>query len=386
MIPNNFIVKFIPLLFVAKCYAVITSTELVETDKGLVQGEILKTVPGRIKYSSFKGIPYAEPPLGANRFKYAAEAKPWKGVLNATKDPSPCSQWYPEGNTYFGNEDCLYLNVFTPVVCNIFFYPVMVWIHGGNFMFGSMNTYTPDLFLEKDVIIVAMNFRLGAFGFLSLNHSLANGNAGLKDQLQALRWVKKNIRNFGGDPERVTIFGEDTGAVSVELHNLCDESVGLYRESIAVDGVLLNPRVFYSRSKAQERTKILVRKLGLQKFTGPKLYSILERVKADLIARISFRMMLELRDIPFKPTVESKAISEHPFLTTCPADKFKAGNYSQTPHILGQKEKSLNFRDRTRHARGVGRYSVNINHYKNSFFYRDSFDYKLALAKEKIEP
>lgn len=106
--------------------------------------------------------------------------------------------------------------------------PVMVWIYGGGFSSGSNSpdTYGSDFLIEEDVVVVAMNYRLGALGFLSLNHTNATGNAGLKDQNLALKWVQKNIKNFGGDPKKVTIFGQSAGSASTLYHVLSDQSKG----------------------------------------------------------------------------------------------------------------------------------------------------------------
>lgn len=141
----------------------------------------------------------------------------------------------------------------------------MVWIHYGAFISGSIDSkfYGPDFLIEKDVVVVAMNYRLGALGFLSLNHANCTGNAGLKDQLLALKWVQKNIKNFGGDPRKVTIFGESSGAVSVQLHKLSGASKGLFRASIAMSGSPLNSWGFSSSREAESGAFSLGRKLGI---------------------------------------------------------------------------------------------------------------------------
>jgi bile salt-stimulated lipase len=114
-----------------------------------------------------------------------------------------------------GEEDCLYLNVYTKSLTGS--RPVMVYIHGGGFLIGSGNTwwFGPNYIVQEDVVYVAMNYRLGALGFLATGDGAAQGNYGLKDQTEALRWIRKNIAKFGGNPDEVTIFGESAGSVSV---------------------------------------------------------------------------------------------------------------------------------------------------------------------------
>lgn len=121
----------------------------------------------------------------------------------------------------------------------------MVWIHGGGFVNGSSSTifYGPDFLVEKDVILVSINYRLGIFGFLSLNDPKVGipGNAGLKDQTMALKWIKANIEHFGGDPKNITIAGESAGGASIHYHLISELSKGLFQKAIVQSGVALNP-------------------------------------------------------------------------------------------------------------------------------------------------
>ena len=126
-----------------------------------------------------------------------------------------------------GDEDCLNLNVYTPKVDKKK-RAVMVYIHGGAFITGggSSNTFGPGYIIENDVVVVAMNYRLGALGFMATDDKAITGNMGIKDQIMALKWVKNNIAAFGGDPNKVTIFGDDAGAASVSIHLMSSESDG----------------------------------------------------------------------------------------------------------------------------------------------------------------
>ena len=143
-----------------------------------------------------------------------------------------------------GSEDCLTLNVYTPAPIVGKCRPVMVWIHGGGFVSGSGKTdmYSPDYLIAEDVVVVTINYRLGIFGFLAFEDPSLGvpGNAGLKDQVMALKWVQKNIHNFGGDPNNVTIFGESAGGASCHLLMLSPMARGLFHRCIAQSGTALN--------------------------------------------------------------------------------------------------------------------------------------------------
>jgi para-nitrobenzyl esterase len=189
----------------------------------------------------YLGIPYAAPPVGPLRWAPPKPAKAWSGVRTATTFAPHCAQ--PAG--VFGrastSEDCLYLNVYAPAKDRGSHLPVMVWIHGGGFVGGESDDYNPSALVANGVIVVTINYRLGALGFLA-NPALAAhpggpvGDYGLMDQQQALSWVKANIRAFGGNPANVTIFGESAGGQSVLLQLISPTAHGLFAKAIAESG------------------------------------------------------------------------------------------------------------------------------------------------------
>lgn len=191
----------------------------------------------------FLGIPYAAPPVGSLRWKPPVEIAPWKEVRKATEFAPSCPQPdEKEGSIY--SEDCLYLNVWTPAKRADEKLPVMVWIHGGGFNFGSTSLpeYNGRNLAEKGVVVVTVNYRLGPLGFLvhpllsqESSHGVS-GNYGLLDQIAALQWVRKNIAAFGGNPELVTIFGQSAGSRSVSLQMISPLSEGLFQRAIAQSG------------------------------------------------------------------------------------------------------------------------------------------------------
>ncbi len=212
----------------------------VRTDGGLVQGADASGV------TSFKGIPYAAPPVGALRWEAPQPAAPWTGVRDATAFGAPC--WA----TPFGppnpaapqpSEDCLTLNVWKPISGTaVRPKPVMVWIHGGGFVFGSSGDPTDDgtNLAGRDVLVVSMNYRLNAFGFLAhpaLDAQAGSSGAyGLEDQVAALRWIRRNIASFGGDPNNVTVFGQSAGAHSIGILMAAPSARGLFQKAIIESG------------------------------------------------------------------------------------------------------------------------------------------------------
>jgi len=196
---------------------------------------------------SFKGIPFAAPPVGALRWKAPQPVKPWTGVKDGSTFGASCMQDAMFSRLFGGppemSEDCLYLNVWTPAKAAGAALPVMVWIHGGGFLGGqtSVPVYDGTKLAEQGVVLVSVAYRLGAFGFLahpdlSRESGKGSGNYGLQDQIAGLQWVKANIAKFGGDPTRVTIFGQSAGAVSVSMLAASPAAKGLFQRVISQSG------------------------------------------------------------------------------------------------------------------------------------------------------
>lgn len=160
------------------------------------------------------------------------------------------------------SEDCLYLNVYTPQVNPSHPLPVMVWIHGGSFICesGDDDYYGPEFLVRKDIVLVTLNYRLGAFGFLCFHTAGIPGNAGMKDQVTAMKWVKTNIHSFGGDPDNITIFGESAGAGSIGFHLISPMTRGLFHRAIVQSGAA---SCWWSQDfESRDRTFLLAKQLG----------------------------------------------------------------------------------------------------------------------------
>src|SRR5450759_4434265 len=220
-------------------------SQRVTIDAGTLEGIIDSTTGVTV----FRGIPYAAPPVGELRWKPPQPAKHWSDVRPASQLGHNCVQHQPYGDidpfAAGVSEDCLFLNVWTNSLdANAPRRPVMVWIHGGGFFagFGGEERHNGARLAKKGAVVVTLNYRLGPFGFLA-HPSLAAesphhaaGNSGLLDQIAALQWVQRNIARFGGDPSRVTIFGESAGGMSVGSLIASPLAKGLFQRAILESG------------------------------------------------------------------------------------------------------------------------------------------------------
>lgn len=246
------------------------------------------------------------------------------------------------GDIEEGNEDCLFLNVYTPSLRG----PkaaVMVWFHGGGFLSGSGDStmYAPDYLVEEGVVLVTVNYRLEVLGFLCLDTKDVPGNAGMKDQVAALRWVKENISDFGGDPENVTIFGESAGAGTVTCHLVSPMSKGLFHKAIAQSGTFFNEWCISTENVA--RAFRLGKYFGCETTDVNELTSFLRKVPVEKFIKSTAATLTEQeksRGLPifFAPTVEKEFDGEEAYFTKHPSDYLKEGHFERVPLLLGYNE------------------------------------------------
>lgn len=234
----------LPLASLMALFAVLTASAQTpspaKTEYGMVQGVSEKDL------TVYRGIPYAAPPLGDLRWKAPQPPAKWEGVRDASQFASDPYQGNGKGKV---SEDCLYLNIWSPAKTPGEKLPVLVWIYGGGFSAGSTSTpvHNGEHLARKGVVLVSLNYRVGTLGFLAHPELSAesprrlSGNYGLLDMLAALKWVQNNIAEFGGDPAKVTIFGESAGGISVSMLCASPEAKGLFRAAISQSGGSFGP-------------------------------------------------------------------------------------------------------------------------------------------------
>lgn len=318
---------------------------MVQIKNGTLLGIYMTSRTGR-KFASFRGIPYALPPIGELRFKPPKEMTSWQGARDAREDASICTQRniYTHQEEIVGVEDCLYLNVYTPKVPKTKeeknpnkSFPVMIWFHGGGWVTGTGHSlfYGPKFLLDHDLVFVTVNYRLGPLGFISTNDLVSPGNYGLKDQAQAIRWVHENIAAFGGDPNRVTIFGESAGGASSHYHMMSSLSRGLFHRAISQSGTAHCPWTLTRPGAAEAKAKKLGELLNCPTDNSKALIDCLRTKDAvDIIGTDrAFQTFGYCPMIPFRPVIEP----EHPgaFITEDPFVATKAGHLVDIPWMTG---------------------------------------------------
>jgi para-nitrobenzyl esterase len=295
-------------------------------------GEIVTVAQGTLRgkvaadHREFLNVPFAAPPTGQNRFRPPQPAASWSGVRDATREGNVCPQGAPLGTI---SEDCLVLNVFTPPAAVSRDLPVMVWIHGGAYIFGSGAGYRPTRLVQRDVVVVTVNYRMGPFGFLALPglaaESGTTGNYGLQDQQAALRWVRANIRAFGGDPGSVTLFGESAGGNSVCMNVVSPTARGLFHRAISESGgcvgTALGP---VPLATAVERGQNLASAVGC---LDPA--TVVACLRGKPLADIQAAQGGFAAELTFVPAIDGTVIRE-------PADvALRSGRYNKVPMISG---------------------------------------------------
>nr|AND78201.1 juvenile hormone esterase [Coccinella septempunctata] len=353
MVPNKLFVVLIGILLDVHCLEFLKKefqkpNLQVKTESGKVQGTRLQSKSlKRGYYYAFMGIPYAQPPVGDLRFRSPKWVRNWPGVLDGSKQGSACVEVVLRISTgtsiVTGEEDCLFLNVFTktnPATVKQF-KPVMVFIHGGGYIQGSSDVkiYGPDLLVAKDVLVVTLNYRLGVFGFLSTEDLASPGNYGLKDQNLALRWIQRNIKYFGGDPDNVMIFGHSAGSISAHLHMLSPKSRGLFHKVLLESGSALC--LWGSQRKPRNMAYLLGVANGI---THPRdSYELVEKLREINLEELKKTLLgvaltgtsqSLFTGLPYAPTLEED--HEEAFLTRNNwYEMLETGNFSHVPVVMG---------------------------------------------------
>ncbi|XP_015927912.2 acetylcholinesterase-1 [Parasteatoda tepidariorum] len=319
---------------------------LVETSSGPIVGKYVKVFDTDV--AAFLGIPFAKPPIGEKRFAKPEPIGKWETPIFANAKPSSCVQfssrdfhWIPKGINI--SEDCLYLNVWTPVHCNCNDFnklPVLVWIHGGGFYAGSstMDVYDGSIFSSYgDAVIVSVNYRLGIFGFLNAGIDQAPGNVGLFDQLLALKWINANIQNFGGDPNSITLFGESAGSISINDLLLSPLSDGLFHKVIMESGTAYYQYYTDNSNIALFKASTFSKVVGCESenktlATSPvEVVQCLKEKDSSQLAEAE-NMFTSKFPLFFTPTFGDEFLPQHPIL------QMKSGEFPQLPILIGNNK------------------------------------------------
>ncbi|KAJ6637789.1 Juvenile hormone esterase [Pseudolycoriella hygida] len=311
---------------------------VVQTTGGLVRGERLSC--GLLcNYSSFKGIPYGKAPVGELRFRAPLPHEGWEGIREANEHGLIC----PQNGILFGSnaddEDCLSLNVYSPNLNRRL--PVMVWIYGGSFSSGSGNSfiYGPNFFVGEGVVLVTMNYRVGALGFLSTGDENAPGNYGMKDIILSLKWVQDNIANFGGDPNDVTIFGESAGGAATHYLILSPEAKGLFHKAISQSGSAINPWAYQPDPEAVAHQ--LAKDMGITFTDNADLIRQLREAKPSEMnhatpGMLDYPIPRGHSAIPFVPSLDPANVApEERFLPEEPIVLMNKGEFARVPYVTG---------------------------------------------------
>ncbi|XP_025830548.1 venom carboxylesterase-6-like, partial [Agrilus planipennis] len=309
----------------------------VNTDLGKIRGSYRVSVLGR-KYAAFEGIPYAEPPIQEYRFEEPQEKRPWQGIWIANNTYT-CLQLHhakiDDNYKIEGQEDCLYINIYSPQIKRKDL-DVIVFIHGGAFMFGNGHFYEPDILMDKDVVYVSLNYRVGILGFLSTEDSVIPGNFGLKDQLMALKWIQKYISAFGGNTDSVTITGMSAGGASVHIHYLSPLSEGLFHKGYSQSGTALNPWVLVENSL--EKAKLAAHYLGCPSGSSVEILECLRQRPGLQIVETTRKFFSWLYN-PFSPFgVVVDKWSKNPILPDHPIKILESGKVKNLPWIFSMTE------------------------------------------------
>ena len=312
-----------------------SSKLIVHTKQGKVEGILEKDV------FIWKGIRYAQAPIGNLRFSAPQPPENWEGIKFTKEFGAIAPQQKSKRWKKHTDEDCLFLNIWTPNT-NTTKRPVMFWIHGGGFYTGASShpLYNGAGLAQKgDVVIVTINYRLGPLGFLFFDDIKGenkgfDNNLGIRDQIAALKWVKENIENFGGDPENITIFGQSAGATSVLTMASMPSTKGLYQK-IIVQSPALDAN--WTREEATMVTKNYLKMFGIAESNLSDLY----KISADSLVVVADRMIehptFEVPGIAtFAPTIDGK------FIETTPDDSVSLEQIRKTPLLIGTNRHEMN--------------------------------------------
>lgn len=326
------LICLIPLSAVA---AAASALETVKLDSGAARGKALPDAPGVVV---FRGVPFAAPPVGDLRWRPPRAVEPWTGVRDCFEFgpacPQPPSPMPGKPKVQDQDEDCLYLNVWTPAASPDARLPVMVWFHGGGCVTGagSLPYYDGRRLAEEGAVVVTTNYRLGILGYLAHPALSAesergiSGNYGLMDQIATLEWVHRNIAAVGGDPDNVTVFGESAGSMSIGVLLVSPPAKGLFHRAILESGVPVgvNTPLKGGARSAESAGEEIFERLGVVTPTEAR-----QRVARDMVDAIETKVGLLGKGVKYGPIVDGVYVPEAPLRL------YREGRLHHVPIIVG---------------------------------------------------
>ncbi|XP_034241536.1 esterase E4-like [Thrips palmi] len=323
----------------------------VQVQEGVLQGQWLPVsgAEDAKQFAAFTGVPYAHPPVGPLRFKAPRPPLQWNGTRDATEESADCWQQSSETFEAVGSEDCLYLNVYSPDLPEQTqkLLPVYFFIHGGTFLFGTSNYswFGPEFLMMQNIVVVTIKYRLNVFGFLNLDNEIVPGNAGIKDQIAALKWVSENIAKFGGDPNEITVGGQSAGAVSAHWLALLPESRDLFKRVLLESGSALHSFGYNEDNFAVADD--LGRALANKTITIAELAQLVMSLPPKDLMAASMPMAIQRSNtlatqIPYAPSIERRVPvvgGEKPLITNSPETLIIDPTVPQKPMFVGMNNR-----------------------------------------------
>ncbi|XP_070494682.1 juvenile hormone esterase-like [Chironomus tepperi] len=309
---------------------------IINTEYGPVQGR--EEFYGTKSVYTYKGIRYAAAPVANLRFRQAIPPTPWTQVFQANNHGNWCPQIDMNTLEYAGNEDCLFINIATPTTRHSN-HAVVVNFHGGGLHSGAgdIDPLRADYVNENDVIYVTPNYRLNIFGFFSTGDRNAPGNYGIKDMIMALRWVRSNIANFGGDPNNVSIMGVSGGGVAVHALVVSRAAQGLFNRALSHSGSLFNSYAFTSNPAVSVNKTIS--KLRLTVSSNVDLLFQLRHLPAEALVRVTeddhSAMPRLFNEFTFMPSIDPLDSDEPIIFTNSVKNLITSGNINRVPYMVG---------------------------------------------------
>lgn len=328
--------------------AVSAAQPVVQVEQGRLAGQALPDGS-----AIFRGIPFAQPPVGALRWKPPQPPKPWSGLREASRTAAACAQvdhmWNHEA-AEGSSEDCLYLELRTPILKSRELLPVMVWIHGGGNSDGSSAGVVTSGITAHGVVLASIQYRLGPFGFMSHpalsreNPRHASGNYGLMDQQAALRWIRNNIAAFGGDPNNITMFGQSAGAHDIGLLLVEPSARGLFQKAIQESGTAdfgLPPRTLQQNEELGEAVAVKAGASAHATATDLRRLTTAAILKAESAAIDGLTAQSGTIDGVDPNLLWVQAVVDGSVLVESPSATLKHGGQVHVPLIIGSNTKEL---------------------------------------------